>query len=156
MRNKAVRFLAQALVAAFIALLVLLLTSYFGIPLTREAGGTIEAAGQRQPPPQTVGQTEEALRSLDLTSELESATGRPLRMRRITVQPGGALALHNHADRPAVTYMLQGEMTYHQQGKPDVVIRAGDGFAEGRATTHWGQNTGTMPAVWIAVDIPKP
>ena len=77
-------------------------------------------------------------------------------MRRITVQPGGALALHNHADRPAVTYMLQGEMTYHQQGKPDVIVRPGDGFAEGRATTHWGENAGKVPAVWIAVDIPKP
>jgi mannose-6-phosphate isomerase-like protein (cupin superfamily) len=52
--------------------------------------------------------------------------------------------------------MLQGEMTYHQQGKPDVVARPGDGFAEGRATTHWGENTGKVPAVWIAVDIPKP
>ena len=116
----------------------------------------IATAGQRQPPPQTIGQTEEPLRSLDLTGELESGKGRPLRMRRITVQPGGALALHNHADRPAVTYMLQGEMTYHQQGKPDVVVRPGGGFAEGRATTHWGENTGKVPAVWIAVDIPKP
>ena len=156
MGSKVIRFLGQALLAAFIALLVVMLTSYFGIPLTREAGGTIEAAGQRQPPPKTVGQTDETLRSLDLTNELESARGRPLRMRRITVQPGGALALHNHGGRPAVTYMLQGEMTYHQQGKPDVVIRAGDGFAEGRATTHWGENTGTVPAVWIAVDIPTP
>lgn len=157
MRNKAVRFLAQSLLAAIIVLLVLMLTSYFGFPFAREAGGAIvAAAGQRQPPAQTVGQTEEALRSLDLTGELESGKGRPLRMRRITVQPGGALALHNHVDRPAVTYMLQGEMTYHQDGKPDVVIRAGDGFAEGRGTTHWGESTGKVPAVWIAVDIPKP
>ena len=119
-------------------------------------GGTIVAAGQRQPPPQTVGQMEELLRSLDLTRELESGTQRPLRMRRITVQPGGALALHNHVDRPAVTYMRQGEMTYHQAGKPDLVVRPGGGFAEGRDTTHWGENTGTVPAIWIAVDIPKP
>lgn len=115
------------------------------------------AAGQRrQPPPANVGQSDEALRSLDLTGELDSAKGRPLRMRKITVQPGGALALHNHVDRPAVTYMLQGQMTYHQEGKPDVVANPGDGFAEGRATTHWGENTGSVPAVWIAVDIPKP
>ena len=42
--------------------------------------GTLVAAGQRQPPPQTVGQTEEALRTLDLTNEIESGKGRPLRM----------------------------------------------------------------------------
>ena len=119
--------------------------------------GSGYAAGQRrQPPPADVGRSEELLRSLDLTGELDSSAGRPLRMRKMTLQPGGALALHNHVDRPAVTYMLQGQMTYHQEGKPDVVANAGQGFAEGRATTHWGESTGTVPAVWIAVDIPKP
>ena len=47
------------------------------------------AAGQRQPPTTTVGQSEEALRSLDLTNELQSVEGRRLRMRKITLQPGG-------------------------------------------------------------------
>ena len=114
------------------------------------------AAGQRQVPTQTIGQTEELLRSLDLTNEVASTKGRPLRMRRITVQPGGVLGVHNHVDRPAVTYLLQGQMTYHQEGKPDLTATAGGGFAEGRATTHWAENTGTVPAVWIAVDIPLP
>jgi quercetin dioxygenase-like cupin family protein len=148
-------FVAKAVFVGLLALAIAILASYFELPFFREAGGAL-AAGQRKPPPATVGQSEEALRSLDLTNELESGKGRPLRMRRITVQPGGALALHNHVDRPAVTYMLQGEMTYHQEGRPSVTVRPGDGFAEGRATTHWGENTGRVPAVWIAVDIPKP
>ena len=155
MRKTAVRFLAQSLLAAIIAVVLLMLVSHLSLRWLSEADGSVYAA-QRQPPPQNVGQAEEALRSLDLTSELESGKGRPLRMRRITVQPGGAQAVHSHLDRPAVTYMLQGEMTYHQEGRPDVVIRAGEGVAEGRATTHWGENTGKVPAVWIAVDIPKP
>jgi quercetin dioxygenase-like cupin family protein len=114
------------------------------------------ATGQRQIPTQTVGQSEVLLRSIDLTTELESAKGRPMRMRKITLEPGGVLGLHNHVDRPAVTYLLQGQMTYHQDGKPDLVANPGDGFAEGRATTHWAENSGEVPAVWIAVDIPKP
>jgi|SRR5688572_13180605 len=114
-------------------------------------------AGQRrQPPTADAGRSDEVLRTLDLTGELDSGKGRPLRMRKITVQPGGVIGLHNHVDRPAVTYMLQGQMTYRQEGKPDVVSNPGDGFAEGRATTHWGESTGKVPAVWIAVDIPKP
>jgi len=40
-------------------------------------------------------------------------------------------------------------------GLHSVVIRAGEGVAEGRATTHWGENTGKVPAVWIAVDNKK-
>ena len=167
MRKRIFSVVAETLLVAVLAFLLLILVSYLDVPLVSEAGGTMsaasgavarsaKAAGQRRPPAQNVGQSEEALRSLDLTTELESGKGRPLRMRRITVQPGGALALHNHVDRPAVTYMLQGEMTYHQDGKPDTVVRPGDGFAEGRATTHWGENTGKVPAVWIAVDIPRP
>jgi quercetin dioxygenase-like cupin family protein len=114
------------------------------------------AAGQRQVPTADVGRTEELLRTLDLTNELGSGAGRPLRMRRMTLQPGGVLALHNHVDRPAVSYLLQGELTYHQAGKPPVVVKAGGGIAEGRETTHWTENAGKVPAVWIAVDIPRP
>jgi quercetin dioxygenase-like cupin family protein len=156
MAKQIFRFVAQSVLAAIFALVIVALASYFDLPLFREAGGHAAAAGQRKPPAQNVGQSEEALRSVDLTGELESGKGRPLRMRRITVQPGGATAIHNHVDRPAVSYMLQGEFTYHQDGKPDVVVRPGDGIAEGRATTHWGENSGKVPAVWIAVDIPKP
>ena len=114
------------------------------------------ATAQRKVPTENSGQSEQLLRSIDLTNELDSAKGRPLRMRKVTLQPGGVLGLHNHVDRPAVTYLLQGQMTYHQDGKPDLVANPGDGFAEGRATTHWAESTGKVPAVWIAVDIPKP
>ena len=114
------------------------------------------AAGQRQPPTTTVGFSEELLRSLDLTGELESSEGRPLRMRKLTLQPGGVLGIHNHVDRPAITYLLQGQLTYHQEGRPEAVVNPGGGFAEGRSTTHWTESTGSVPAVWVAVDIPIP
>jgi quercetin dioxygenase-like cupin family protein len=113
------------------------------------------AVAQRTPPTQTVGFSEELLRTMDLGKEITSTQGRPLRMRKITLQPGGVLGIHNHVDRPAITYLLQGQMTYHQEGKPDLVANPGDGFAEGRDTTHWGESTGKVPAVWVAVDIPK-
>lgn len=114
------------------------------------------AAGQRSIPKENVGQSQEQLRTMDLNAEVPSTIGRTLRMRKITVQPGGVLGLHNHVDRPAMTYLLQGQMTYHPEGKPPVVINAGEGAAEGRATTHWAENTGKVPAVWIAVDVFNP
>jgi quercetin dioxygenase-like cupin family protein len=112
--------------------------------------------GQRQIPAENVGQDQELLRSMDLTREFDSTAGRTLRMRKVTLKPGGVLGLHDHVDRPAITYFLQGEVTYHADGKPDGVAKAGGGFAEGRATRHWAENTGKEPAVWIAVDIIKP
>ena len=113
------------------------------------------AVGQRKVPTESKGGRAVLLRQLDLSNELDSLKGRPLRMRKVTLDVGGYLGIHNHVDRPAITYMLQGQMTYHQEGKSDLVANPGDGFAEGRNTTHWGENTGTVPAVWIAVDIPK-
>ena len=111
-------------------------------------------AGQRQPPKTTEGQSEQMLRTIDLTEEIKSTQGRMLRMRKVTVQPGGALAVHSHANRPAVWYLLEGQMTYHYEGKPDLVANPGDTAAEDHTTTHWGESTGKVPAVWIAVDIP--
>ena len=116
------------------------------------AGGY--AIGQANPPTETKGQSATPLKSLDLTEEIDSVKGRPLRMRKITLQPGGVLGLHSHQDRPAVSYILQGEITYHQEGR-ETVARVGDGIAEGKSTTHWAENRGSVPAVWIAVDIPK-
>src|SRR5262249_9177777 len=54
---------------------------------------------------------EELLRSLDLSNELDSTEGRMLRMRKVTLQPGGVLGLHDHGDRLAMTCVRQGEVT---------------------------------------------
>src|SRR3954462_13221892 len=113
-------------------------------------------AGQRAIPTANKGQSDELLRTIDLSNEITTPQGKMLRMRKVTLAPGGVLGLHDHVDRPAVTYFLQGEVTYHQDAKPDQVAKAGGGFSEGRATTHWAENTGKVPAIWIAVDIPKP
>ena len=113
------------------------------------------AVGQRQPPAQNTGYRDELLRSIGLEGEFSSTSGRILRMRKITLQPGGMLSLHDHNDRPAVTYLLEGEVTYWQDGRPDRVLRTGEGMAEGRGPRHWAENTGKVPAVWIGVDIPK-
>ena len=113
------------------------------------------AAGQATIPVENKGVSSVNLRSIDLANEIDGIGNRPLRMRKLTVEPGGILGLHTHKDRPAVNYFLQGAITYHQDGKPDVTLSAGDGIAEGRDTTHWGENRGSVAAVFLAIDIPK-
>ena len=113
------------------------------------------AVGQMKPPAQNKGVSIDHLRSLELTEEIDSVRGRPLRMRRITLLPGGVIGLHSHKDRPTVSYFLQGEVTYHEEGQPPKVVKAGEGFAEGKSTTHWAENRKGVAAIWIAVDIPK-
>jgi quercetin dioxygenase-like cupin family protein len=113
------------------------------------------AVGQMKAPSENKGLSADKLQALDLSEEIDSVKGRPLRMRKIMLLPGGVIGLHSHKDRPTVSYFLQGEVIYHEEGKPARTVRAGEGFAEGKATTHWAENRAGVAAVWIAVDIPK-
>lgn len=107
-----------------------------------------------QAPARTKGVTEKLLATIDLGPEIESMAGRQLRMRLITIEPGGATAIHSHKDRPGTVYILQGRITDHRD---DVATEYGQGvgWPEDNTTTHWIQNTGTTPAVEISVDVFK-
>jgi len=113
------------------------------------------AVGQMKAPTENKGFSADKLRSLDLSEEVDSVKGRPLRMRKVMLLPGGVIGLHSHKDRPTVSYFMQGEVIYHEEGKPPRVVKAGEGIAEGKDTTHCAENRQGVAAVWIAVDIPK-
>lgn len=103
--------------------------------------------------PETKGVTVQHLASVDLGPEIEGMAGRELRMRIVTIEPGGVLGpTHDHADRPGVVYILQGTITDHRDG----VAREygpGVGWPEDKSTLHWLENTGTTPAIEISVDV---
>ncbi len=103
--------------------------------------------------PETMGVTVELLGTVDLGPEIAGLAGRELRMRRVTLAPGGVFGpVHDHKDRPGLVYILQGTITDH----PDGATRdygPGLGWPEDRNTRHWLENRGTVPAVEISVDI---
>jgi len=51
--------------------------------------------------PETKGVTVQLLATVDLGPEIEGMAGRELRMRMVTIEPGGVFGpLHDHKDRP--------------------------------------------------------
>lgn len=103
--------------------------------------------------PVTRGVTVQHLGSVDLTGEIEGMAGRALRMRLVTIDPGGVFGpVHDHRDRPGIVYVLQGTITDHRDGVA-TDYGPGPGWPEDRATLHWLENAGTTPAVEISVDI---
>ncbi len=103
--------------------------------------------------PETKGVTVELLAALDLGPEIQGMAGRQLRMRMVTIEPGGVFGpVHDHKDRPGVVYILQGTITDHRNGVA-TDYGPGVGWPEDRNTTHWLENRGTIPAVEISVDI---
>ena len=102
------------------------------------------AVGQAKAPTADKGLSADKLEAIDT-----------LRMRKVMLLPNGVIGLHSHKDQPTVNYLLQGVITFHQEGKPPKVVKAGESFAEGKDTTHWAENRAGVAAVWIAVDIAK-
>jgi quercetin dioxygenase-like cupin family protein len=106
-----------------------------------------------QAAPETKGVTVKQLAAVDLGLEIESMAGCQLRMRMVTIEPGGVFGpIHNHKDRPGLVYILQGTITDHRNGVA-TEYGPGVGWPEDKNTTHWLENRGTTPAVEISVDI---
>jgi len=96
----------------------------------------------------------EVLQTIDLGKELPNMEGRTLRMRKVTLLPGGAIPLHSHTDRPAIVYVLEGNVREHYPAdKTPIVYGAGDARTEQAGVDHWIENIGDVPVVGVVVDI---
>ena len=103
--------------------------------------------------PDTTGVTVEYLDGVELGTELPGVDGRQLRIRKVSIEPGGVFGpLHDHIGRPGVVFILQGTITDHRDG---VVTDYGPGLGwpEDRHTLHWLENRGNIVAIEISVDI---
>jgi quercetin dioxygenase-like cupin family protein len=116
----------------------------------------IVAAGQGQKMTTMAarGVTDTVITATDLADETVGITDRMFRMRRLVVQPGGIVPWHSHGDRPAIIYIVEGQITEYAStcGVP-IVHRAGESTAETHATSHWWQNTGGKTVVLLSADL---
>jgi quercetin dioxygenase-like cupin family protein len=118
--------------------------------------GPWPASGQQAPPTENKGVKIDVLATIDLGPEIDGLQGRQLRLRLLTVEPGGVVAVHSHKDRPAVAHLLQGTLTVHRERGSWTEYKEGNSWFEGKETTHWTENRGTTPAVLMVGDIFKP
>ena len=81
--------------------------------------GTLVA--QQAAPTQAVGLATPKTVTLDLGPEVEDMVGRQLRLRFVTLDPGGILPVHNHNDRPTVEFVLKGSPTEFRGDQQRVV-----------------------------------
>jgi len=112
------------------------------------------AFSQQTPPTENKGVAIKPVGGMDLGPEIDGLSGRQLRMRFITMEPGGHFAVHNHKDRPTLEYILAGTVIEYRDGVAKE-YKAGDVVVADRNTTHWWQNKGTEQVVFLPVDIFK-
>jgi quercetin dioxygenase-like cupin family protein len=98
--------------------------------------------------------TDTVLGSIDLANEPVAVQDRLFRMRRLVIEPGGEVPWHSHDDRPALIYVVSGEVTeYASNCEIPIVHKAGEVAPETKGTSHWWKNTGTGTAVLISADL---
>ena len=98
--------------------------------------------------------TDKVRASTDLAKEPAAINGRQFRLRQLDIQPGGIVPWHSHNERPAMIYIVSGEVVeYASSCAVPIVHRAGDVAPEKNGTSHWWKNTGNTPAVLISVDL---
>ena len=89
--------------------------------------------------PETKGVTVKLLATVDLGPEIEGMAGRQLRMRMVTIEPGGVFGpIHDrkgYRTRHRL-HVLQGTITDHRNGVA-TDYGPGVGWPEDRNTTHW-------------------
>lgn len=79
---------------------------------------------------------------------------RAVRLRRITVAPGGIIAWHDHAQVQGMALLVAGEMTELRNTCLDAIVyRAGDVAIEDVATAHSWRNTGDVDAIVLVSHI---
>lgn len=61
---------------------------------------------------------------------------------------------HTHANRPAIIYIIQGEITeYASTCAVPIVHKAGAVATETHATAHWWKNTSNQTVVLLSADL---
>jgi quercetin dioxygenase-like cupin family protein len=97
---------------------------------------------------------EKLLGQIDLSKEKIAVAGHFLSMRRLDIKPGGEVAWHSHAERPALIYIVSGTVTeFSSHCAVPIVHKTGELSVEQGGLSHWWKNTSREPVVLISADI---
>ena len=115
---------------------------------------TPDGAGQKMGATAPKDVTDRVIVSNDLSQDPIALKGRLFRARELVVAPGGIVPWHDHGNRPAMIYIVSGEI--HEYASTCAVPnlhKAGEVTAEKAPTMHWWKNNGKSKAVLISVDL---
>lgn len=110
-------------------------------------------AQQIVPPTESKGLKIVKTMEVELGSEIQGVHGRrQMRLTLYRLNPSGIIQIHSHKGHRAVAYFIQGTLTEHR-GDRIIQHRSGDMFAETEDITHWHQNLGKEPVLFVATEI---
>ena len=113
-----------------------------------------DGQGQKPGPTAPIGVTDVVRATTDLSKEPAGIHGRQFRLRQLDIAPGGIVPWHSHGDRPAMIYIVSGEIyEYSSSCAVPILHKAGDVAPEKKGTSHWWKNDTNSPVLLISVDL---
>tara|TARA_R110000824_G_scaffold366730_1_gene555415 strand:- start:8006 stop:8404 length:399 start_codon:yes stop_codon:yes gene_type:complete len=106
-------------------------------------------------PTENVGLKGKLLAEMPLAPEFETTGNRHMRMRLLTLEPGGVVAFHKHDARPSIEYVLSGTTIETRDGV-ETTYKAGDVVSADHTVSHWWRNEGDETVTILAMDIYQP
>jgi quercetin dioxygenase-like cupin family protein len=101
------------------------------------------------------GVTDTVIATIDVDKQ-QGITDRTFRLRKLVIQPGGTVPWHSHGDRPAIIYIVEGQVEeYASTCAVPIVHKAGEAIAETKEISHWWKNTGDKTVVLLSADLLK-
>jgi quercetin dioxygenase-like cupin family protein len=98
--------------------------------------------------------TDTVLAATDLADEAPKLKGSKMRVRKLTIQPGGIVPWHSHGERPALIYIIEGEIVeYASNCSVPILHKAGEVARETHVTSHWWKNLGEKTVTLLSFDI---
>lgn len=91
--------------------------------------------------------------AVPLEHEIPGMENRQLRIRLLTIEPGGHIKVHSHKNRPAAFYVIQGATTIIYGDGTVKRFTAGSMGVANKDTVHWHKNNEKVPVVLVAADI---
>jgi quercetin dioxygenase-like cupin family protein len=100
------------------------------------------------------GVTDNVLAALPLAEEGPMLADRQMRVRKLVIQPDGIVPWHSHGDRPALIYVVEGEINeYASNCAAPITHVAGDVAVENHNVSHWWKNLSSTPVTLLSFDI---
>lgn len=102
------------------------------------------------------GVMDDVIGMVDLAQEAVKLNDHKFRLRQLTIEPGGIVPWHSHADRPAIIYVVSGEIVeYRNTCATPIVHKAGEVASETHTVAHWWKNEASEAVVLLSADILK-
>lgn len=105
-------------------------------------------------PTENKGLTVFAKDAFELGAQIPAMEGYQVRVRQVTMAPGGVVAAHGHESRPGAFFVVSGDGVTEHRGESKTLVAPGTAVLESKDVDHWVVNHGDEAHLFVFDIVP--